>query len=293
MANIEHPTDNGGFSVNHLRVLVYALVEEQSSLISNNTYGHDQEFIKLKNLSSSSTFQFLCQANNALGYGEIGKFDVKTLGEPQSIVHINVSHSNCTSATLQFFSDRAGGIINNQQISSYEFIYGLATDGTENGDNGTFVMKSATKDTSSCPVTTLFDLERNAKYAAVVRELNVYGAGTFSDPVLFKTLCVPGENSVFALHWQITNSRVCLSRRPCYSDPCLCLACTSIGCDRYSSNNRNLLYTIPENTKSKETGEFGADKNKSSNQKILLPKSAYYIAFRSTWKRQNVSDKHC
>ncbi|XP_065846259.1 hemicentin-1-like isoform X2 [Oscarella lobularis] len=46
VANIEHPTDNGGFSVNHLRVLVYALVEEQSSLISNNTYGHDQEFIK-------------------------------------------------------------------------------------------------------------------------------------------------------------------------------------------------------------------------------------------------------
>ena len=205
MANIDHPTDIGGFSVNHLRVLVYVFFDQQSSLISNSTYGPDQEFIKLKNLSSSSTYQFLCQAHNVFGYGEIGQFDAQTLGEPQSIVHINVTQSKCTSATLQFFSDRAGGIINNQHISSYEFLYGLAAEGRQNGNNASFAMESATKDTSSCPVATLFNLERNAKYAAVVRELNVYGAGTFSDPVLFETLCVSGENNAlmfFALRWQ-------------------------------------------------------------------------------------------
>ena len=198
MANIDHPTDIGGFSVNHLRVLVYVFFDQQSSLISNNTYGPDQEFIKLKNLSSSSTYHFLCQASNALGYGEVGKFNAQTLGEPQSSVRINVSQSNCTSATLEFYSETVG--INSQ--IRYEVLYTVLA-GIQNEYNGTFSMASAIKERSNCPVTTLFNLEGNTKYAAVVRELNVYGAGAFSDPVHFETLCVAGENNLPILSYCI------------------------------------------------------------------------------------------
>ena len=170
--------------------MVYAFFDEQSSLISNYTYGLDQEFIKLKHLASSSKFQFLCQARNVLGYGDVGKFDAQTLGKPQSSVRVNVSQSNCTSATLEFHSETVS--VNNQ--IRYEVLYGLS--GSQNKDNSTFSVTSTITERSCCPATMLFNLKKNTKYAAVVRELNVYGAGGFSDPVYFETLCVEGENNL-------------------------------------------------------------------------------------------------